>query len=228
MNKCIPCQRKYKPLSTEINALQNMAPVCCPSPLPSATSDACGCLLWSRVPSIPSPFLLISAASSFTGLPTTIWLWKCCQSHQPTPAHPFLGTHPEAGQLDTFPAILYRFIQREQCREASHSRVVCGHPRPTCKEEAWSREKGGQHTEREEASEPGRGRTETTMDIPEFLELWRSALVPHFPVIPIHLVLASPSFTWISVALPICASLRSLVELGGDTVLVGAHWLWRR
>ena len=64
--------------------------------------------------------------------------------------------------------------------------------------------------------EPGRGRAETTVDIPEFLELQRLALAPYLPIVPIHFVLASSSFTCISVALPICASLRSLVDMGGD------------
>ena len=54
------------------------------------------------------------------------------------------------------------------------------------------------------------------MDIPEFLELQRLALAPYLPIVPIHFVLASSSFTCISVALPICASLRSLVDMGGD------------
>lgn len=55
------------------------------------------------------------------------------------------------------------------------------------------------------------------MAIPEFPELQRLALIPYFPVVPVHLVLTSSSFPCISVALPICASLRSLVEMGGDT-----------
>lgn len=55
------------------------------------------------------------------------------------------------------------------------------------------------------------------MDIPEFPELQRLALIPYFPVVPIHLVLASSSFPCVSVALPTSASLRSLVETGGDT-----------